>query len=64
MKYLVNFKIKAQGWSEIVEVPSNQDSEQDRSDAREKAAELGAEDFDTKPVDFKRLLGKIEALTS
>ena len=40
MKYLVNFKIKAQGWSEIVEVPSNQDSEQDRSDAREKAAEL------------------------
>ena len=31
---------------------------------REKAAELGADDFDTKPVDFKRLLGKIEALTS
>ena len=31
---------------------------------REKAAELGADDFDTKPVDFKRLLGKIQALTS
>jgi DNA-binding response OmpR family regulator len=29
---------------------------------REKCLEAGADDSDTKPVDFKRLLGKIEAL--
>lgn len=29
---------------------------------REKALTLGAEDFDTKPVDFKRLLAKISLL--
>jgi CheY-like chemotaxis protein len=29
---------------------------------RIKALESGADDFDTKPVDFKRLLGKIEDL--
>ena len=29
---------------------------------RVKALECGADDFDTKPVDFKRLLGKIEGL--
>ena len=29
---------------------------------REKAMEVGCEDYDTKPVDFPRLLGKIEAL--
>ena len=40
MKYLVNFKIKEQGWSEIVDVLSNKDSEQDRKDARQKASEL------------------------
>ena len=40
MKYLVNFKIKEHGWSEIVEVLSNKDSEQDRKDARQKASEL------------------------
>ena len=28
---------------------------------KQKALECGADDFDTKPVDFKRLLGKIEA---
>ena len=39
MKYLVNFKIKEQGWSEIVDVLSNKNSEQDRIDARQKASE-------------------------
>lgn len=29
---------------------------------REKALAAGCDDFDTKPVEFKRLLGKIEAL--
>ena len=29
---------------------------------REKCIEAGADDYDTKPVDFKRLPGKIEAL--
>jgi CheY-like chemotaxis protein len=29
---------------------------------REKALEAGCEDYDTKPVDFSRLLGKIEDL--
>ncbi len=29
---------------------------------REKTMEAGCDDYDTKPVDFKRLLGKIEAL--
>jgi CheY-like chemotaxis protein len=29
---------------------------------REKAFEAGCDDYDTKPVDFQRLLGKIEAL--
>jgi len=29
---------------------------------REKCLEAGANDYDTKPIDFKRLLGKIEAL--
>ena len=29
---------------------------------REKALEAGCEDYDTKPVELKRLLGKIEAL--
>ena len=29
---------------------------------RVKALDCGADDFDTKPVDFKRLLGKIEGL--
>ncbi len=29
---------------------------------KEKALETGCDDYDTKPVDFKRLLGKMEAL--
>jgi CheY-like chemotaxis protein len=29
---------------------------------KEKAMEAGCEDYDTKPVDFPRLLGKIESL--
>jgi CheY-like chemotaxis protein len=29
---------------------------------RDKALEAGCDDYDTKPVEFKRLLGKIEAL--
>ena len=40
MKQLVNFKIKEQGWSEIVDVLSNKDSQDDKLVAREKAAEM------------------------
>ena len=29
---------------------------------REKCLAVGADDYDTKPVDFKRLLGKIDGL--
>jgi two-component system cell cycle response regulator DivK len=29
---------------------------------KERALEAGCDDYDTKPVDFKRLMGKIEAL--
>jgi len=34
------------------------------SSDRDKALEAGCDDYDTKPVDFKRLLEKIEKLTS
>jgi len=32
------------------------------SDDREKALQAGCDDFDTKPIDFPRLLGKIETM--
>ena len=32
------------------------------ADQREKAFDAGCDDYDTKPVDFRRLLGKIKAL--
>jgi len=31
---------------------------------RDRAVEAGCDDYDTKPVDFQRLLGKIETLLS
>ena len=31
---------------------------------REKASQAGCDDFDTKPIELERLLGKIEALLS
>jgi len=31
---------------------------------REKALEAGSDDYDTKPIEFQRLLGKIEAFLS
>ena len=34
------------------------------SDDREKAMEAGCDDYDTKPIDLPRLLGKMEALLS
>lgn len=34
------------------------------SSDRDKALKSGCDDYDTKPVDFQRLLGKIEKLTS
>ena len=40
MKYLVNFIFKKQGWSEISNVESNADTQEDRKDARDKAAEM------------------------
>ena len=40
MKYLVNFIFKKQGWSEISDVESNADTQEDRQNARGKAAEM------------------------
>ena len=40
MKYLVNFVIKKQGWSEITDIESNLDDHDAKIEAREKAAEM------------------------
>ena len=40
MKYLVNFIFKKQGWSEISDVESNADTQEDRKNARDKASEM------------------------
>ena len=40
MKYLVNFVIKKQGWSEITDIESNLDDHDTKIEAREKAAEM------------------------
>ena len=40
LKYLVNFIFKKQGWSEISDVESNVDTQEDRKNARDKAAEM------------------------
>ena len=40
MKYLVNFVFKKQGWSEISDVESNADTQEDRKNARDKASEM------------------------
>ena len=40
MKYLVNFVFKKQGWSEISDVESNADTQEDGKNARDKASEM------------------------
>ena len=41
MKYLIHFRLPPQkGWSEIVDIDSNQDTSDDRHEAKVKAAEM------------------------
>ena len=41
MKLLINFKLKPQGWSEIIDIPDNQNGDSHtRKEAVEKAQEL------------------------
>ncbi len=53
---------KAKGDPEIKDIPIIALTAHALESDRVKALDCGADDFDTKPVDFKRLLGKIEGL--
>jgi len=52
----------AKGDAEIKDIPIIALTAHALESDRVKALDCGADDFDTKPVDFKRLLGKIEGL--
>ena len=52
----------AKGDPEIKDIPLIALTAHALESDRVKALDCGADDFDTKPVDFKRLLGKIEGL--
>jgi CheY-like chemotaxis protein len=52
----------AKGDPEIKDIPIIALTAHALESDRVKALDCGADDFDTKPVDFKRLLGKIEGL--
>jgi CheY-like chemotaxis protein len=59
------------GWEATKKIKANPDTQSipimaltahAMSGDREKTLEAGCDDYDTKPIDLKRLLGKIEAL--
>ena len=52
----------AKGDPEIKDIPIIALTAHALESDRVKALDCGADDFDTKPVDFKRLLGKIDSL--